>query len=45
MKKKILWKLLLLIGLCPFIAPVFYFFLQHFAHNQYSWTLTDMLIV
>lgn len=45
MKKKFIWKLLLVIGLCPFIAPFFYYFLLHFTHNDYSWILTDMLIV
>ena len=45
MKKGFIWKLLLIIGLCPFIAPFFYYFLLHFAHNDYSWILTDMLTI
>ena len=45
MKKGFIWKLLLIIGLCPFIAPFFYYFLLHFAHNVYSWILTDMLTI
>ena len=45
MKKALTWKLLLFIGLCPFIAPFFYYSIQHLAHNHYSWTLTDMLVL
>ena len=45
MKKIFIWKLLLVISLCPFIAPFFYYLLQILVHNTYSWTLTDMVIV
>jgi len=45
MKKAFIWKLLLGIGLCPFLAPFFYYFLQCFVHKHYSLTLIDMLIL
>ena len=45
MRKNLIWKFLFFIGLCPFIAPFFYFVLQHLVHNHYSWTLTDMLVL
>ena len=45
MKNSLVWKILLVIGICPLIAPFFYYFLQHFAHNDYSWTLSDMVIM
>ena len=45
MKKSLIWKLLLFISLCPFIAPFFYYGILHIVHNQYSWTLFDLLIL
>ena len=45
MDKGLIWRLLLFIGVCPFIAPFFYYFLQHIAHNDYSWTIIEMLIL
>ena len=44
MKRSFIWKLLLFIGLCPFIAPFFYYALQCIVHNTYSWTILDMVI-
>ena len=40
MKKSVLWKLLLLLGLCPFVLP----FLLAFTRMS-SWTLLDWLIM
>lgn len=45
MKKGLIWKILLVIGLCPLMAPFFYYFLQQLVHNDYSWTLIEMLIL
>ena len=45
MKKKLMWKIVLFVGLCPFIAPFFYYFLQILVHERYSWSLAEMLIV
>lgn len=45
MKEPFIWKLLLFVGVCPFIAPFFYYLLQHLVHNHYSWTIADMLIL
>ena len=45
MRKNLIWKFLFFLSLCPFIAPFFYYVLQHLVHNHYSWTLLDMLIL
>ncbi len=45
MKKGVIWKILFVIGLCPLIAPFFYYFFQHLAHKHYSLILIDMLIL
>lgn len=45
MKRSFIWKLLLFIGLCPFIAPFFYYALQCIVHNTYSWTILDIVIL
>ena len=45
MKKRFIWKLLLLIGACPFAVPFFYYLLMHFVHNHYSETLPTILIL
>ena len=45
MKVKLIWKILLIIGLCPFIAPFAYYLIMHMVHNHYSWTLLDMIIL
>jgi len=39
------WKLLFLMGLCPFLAPFFDYFIKLVAHNEHWWTLTDVLIL
>ena len=45
MKKGLIWKILMVIGLCPLITPFFYYFLQQLVHNDYPWTLIEMLIL
>ena len=45
MKKRLFWKILFLIGLCPFLAPFIYFIAMNIVHNHYDWTLTDMLFI
>lgn len=45
MRRKLIWKFLFFMGLCPFIAPFFYYVLQLLVHNHYSWTLLDMLVL
>lgn len=40
MKKSIIWKLLLVMGICPFIMP----FLLSFT-RMHSWTFVDWLIM
>ena len=45
MKKKRIWKILFLIGLCPFTAPFVYYGWGHIIHNHYSMTLTDILVL
>lgn len=43
MKKGILWKILLVIGICPFIVP-FASFLWRLVISE-SWTLLDWLVM
>ena len=45
MKKTLIWELLLFVGLCPLIAPFFYYLIQYFVNGGYSWTLVDLLIL
>ncbi|MBQ9940068.1 MAG: hypothetical protein IJO74_00805 [Clostridia bacterium] len=46
MKKALIWKLLLFLGMCPFIAPFIYYFIQCLNHNSLgSLSLADMLIM
>ena len=40
MKKKIVWKVLLFIGLCPFLAPILLS-----PTRMGSWTLIDWLVL
>lgn len=44
-KKSFVWKLLLVIGVCPFIAPLFYYLLLHLMHNDHSWTWIELLVL
>ena len=45
MKKTLIWKVLFVIGLCPFAAPFFYYLLQIFAHGNSSWTIVEMIVL
>ena len=45
MKKENIYKLLFLLGLCPFLAPIIYYFMLLIIHNSNSLTLIDLLIM
>ena len=45
MKKENIYKLLFLLGLCPFLAPFIYYFMLLIIHNSNSLTLIDLLIM
>ena len=45
MNKSIIWKLILFIGLSPFVAPFIYYLVLQIVHNQYSWTLFELLVL
>ena len=38
MKKKLIWKLLFILGLCPFTAPFIYNLVMH-------WEILDMIVL
>lgn len=42
MKKKLIWKLLLVIGICPFIVP---FLLGLYRMSIESWAMADWLVM
>lgn len=45
MKKEIIYKLLFVLGLCPFLAPFFYYLILLFIHSSNSFTLTELLVM
>ena len=45
MNKSIIWKLILFIGLSPFVAPFIYYLVLQIVHNQYSWTLFELFVL
>ena len=45
MKKNIIYKLLFVLGLCPFLAPFIYYVILLFAHSNNTLTILDLLIM
>ena len=45
MKKPFIWKLLLVAGLCPFIAPFAYYLILIYVHNSHDFTLSELVVL
>ena len=45
MKKEISYKLLLILGLCPFLAPFFYYITLLFIHSTNTLTIANLLVM
>lgn len=45
MKKENIYKLLFILGICPFVAPFFYYLILLFIHSSNSLTIAELLVM